>query len=193
MQQRPILLGTVKTNIGHLESAAGVAGLIKVLLSMHRGVIPAQLHFESPNPHVEWDRLPVKVTSEPTAWPTAQDRPPTAGVSAFGISGTNAHLLVEGYRAPEGVAGHELRGTRLLPLSGKSDQALKDLADRYLTWLDEQVESIASDSDAVSSLLADMAWTASMGRSHFEHRVGVIFTDAASLREGLTNLARERR
>ena len=188
---RPILLGTVKTNIGHLESAAGVAGLIKVLLSMRHGVIPRQLHFESPNPHVEWDKLPVRVTSEPTAWPPAPDRPPTAGVSAFGISGTNAHLLVEGYRAPEDDAGPKSGGTRLLPLSGKSDQTLKDLADRYLSWLDEQVESIASDGDAVSSLLADMAWTASTGRSHFEHRAGVIFTDVASLREGLINLARE--
>ena len=188
---RPILLGTVKTNIGHLESAAGVAGLIKVLLSMRHGVIPRQLHFESPNPHVEWDKLPVRVTSEPTAWPPAPDRPPTAGVSAFGISGTNAHLLVEGYRAPEDDAGPKSGGTRLLPLSGKSDQALKDLADRYLSWLDEQVESISSDGDAVSSLLADMAWTASMGRSHFEHRAGVIFIDVASLREGLTNLAGE--
>ena len=188
---RPILLGTVKTNIGHLESAAGVAGLIKVLLSMRHGVIPRQLHFKSPNPHVEWDKLPVRVTSEPTAWPPAEDRPPTAGVSAFGISGTNAHLLVEGYRAPEGDAGPKSLGTRFLPLSGKSDQALKDLADRYLSWLDEQAEEIASDGDAESSLLADMVWTASMGRSHFEHRAGVIFTDIASLREGLANLARE--
>ncbi|MDD9998529.1 MAG: beta-ketoacyl synthase N-terminal-like domain-containing protein, partial [Rhodospirillaceae bacterium] len=189
--ERPILLGTVKTNIGHLESAAGVAGLIKVLLSMRHGVIPRQLHFESPNPHVEWDKLPVRVTSEPTAWPPAEDRPPTAGVSAFGISGTNAHLLVEGYRAPEGDAEPKSRGTRFLPLSGKSDQALKDLANRYLSWLDEQAEEIASGVDAESSLLADMAWTASMGRSHFEHRAGVIFTDVASLREGLANLARE--
>lgn len=159
---------------------------------MRHGVIPGQLHFESPNPHVEWDKLPVSVTSEPTAWPPAEDRPPTAGVSAFGISGTNAHLLVEGYRAPEGDAGHKSRGTRFLPLSGKSDQALKDLADRYRSWLDEQAEEIVSDGDAESSLLADMAWTASVGRSHFEHRAGVIFTDVASLREGLTNLARER-
>ncbi|MDD9997726.1 MAG: hypothetical protein OXQ89_08280 [Rhodospirillaceae bacterium] len=158
---------------------------------MRHGVIPRQLHFESPNPHVEWDKLPVRVTSEPTAWPPADDRPPTAGVSAFGISGTNAHLLVEGYRAPEGDAGPKSRGTRFLPLSGKSDQALKDLADRYLSWLDEQAEEIASDGDAESSLLADMAWTASMGRSHFEHRAGVIFTDIASLREELANVARE--
>ena len=189
-RERPLLLGTVKTNIGHLEAAAGVAGLIKVLLAMQRGVIPKQLHFENPNPHVEWDKLPVRVTSEPTAWPTAPDRPPTAGVSAFGISGTNAHLLVEGYRAPEGDAGGDGK-TRLLPLSGKSDRALRDLADGYLSWLDEQVESTASDGNAAASLLADMAWTASTGRSHFEHRAGVIFTDAASLREGLTNVARD--
>ena len=187
---RPLLLGTAKTNIGHLEAAAGVAGLIKVLLSMQHGVIPKQLHFENPNPHIEWDRLPVRVASEPTAWPPASDRPPTAGVSAFGISGTNAHLLVEGWRAPEGDSGGDGK-TRFLPLSGKSDRALGDLAERYLSWLDEQVESMASVGDAAASLLADMAWTASVGRSHFEHRAGVIFTDAASLREGLTNLGGE--
>ena len=188
--ERPLLLGTVKTNIGHLESAAGVAGLIKVLLAMRHGVIPKQLHFERPNPHVEWDKLPVRVTSEPTAWPRAPDRPPIAGVSAFGISGTNAHLLVEGY--PEETQafdpGLESPGTRLLPLSGKSDRALTDLADRYLAWLDERAEEIAADGDAAASLLADMAWTAGIGRSHFEHRASVVFNDAASLREGLTNL-----
>ena len=225
--ERPILLGTVKTNIGHLESAAGVAGLIKVLLSMRHGVIPRQLHYNSPNPHVEWDKLPVRVISEPTAWPPAEDRPPTAGVSAFGISGTNAHLLVEGCRAPESDAGGDgklrfpagsprrvpiqpsdspedvqpldtglnSRGTRILPLSGKSDRALRDLANRYLCWLDEQADEIAADADAdadaKSSLLADMAWSASVGRTHLDHRAGVIFTDVASLREELTNLARE--
>ena len=189
--KRPLLLGTVKTNIGHLESAAGVAGLIKVLLAMHNGVIPKQLHFERPNPHVEWDKLPVRVTSEPTAWPPAADRPPIAGVSAFGISGTNAHLLVEGYRAPESDAEPGSRRTRLLPLSGKSDRALADLAGRYLAWLDEQAEATAADGDAAASLLADMAWTASVGRSHFEHRAGVVFDDAASLRERLTNLGSE--
>ena len=95
---RPLLLGTAKTNIGHLESAAGVAGLIKVLLAMERRVIPKHLHFEEPNPHVEWDQLPVKVTSEKIDWPSRSDRPPRAGVSAFAISGANAHVVVEGYR-----------------------------------------------------------------------------------------------
>ena len=95
--ERPLLLGTVKTNIGHLEAAAGVAGLIKVLLAMRHGVIPKHLHFNNPNPHVDWGEIPVRVTAEETAWPPVTDREPTAGVSAFGISGTNAHLIVEGY------------------------------------------------------------------------------------------------
>ena len=91
-----LLIGSVKTNIGHLEPAAGVAGLIKVILAMHQGVIPRHLHFRDPNPNLEWNRLPVRVTSEATDWPVHSDRPPFAAVSAFGISGTNAHVVVEG-------------------------------------------------------------------------------------------------
>ena len=109
-RDRPLLIGSVKTNLGHLESAAGVAGLIKVVLAMRHGAIPRHLHFRDPNPHLDWDRLPVRVVSEATEWPRNPDRPPRAGVSAFGISGTNAHVVVEGYGAtndaspgPDGV------------------------------------------------------------------------------------------
>ena len=98
------MIGSVKTNIGHLESAAGVAGLIKVVLAMRHGVIPQHLHFRDPNPHLDWDRLPVRVVSEATDWPGNPDRPPRAGVSAFGISGTNAHVVVEGYGTANSVA-----------------------------------------------------------------------------------------
>ena len=94
---RPLLVGSVKTNVGHLESAAGVAGLIKVVLSMRHGLIPKHLHFTEPNPHVDWDALPVRVVSEKTDWPRTPGRPALAGVSAFGISGTNAHVVVEAY------------------------------------------------------------------------------------------------
>ena len=220
-RERPLLLGTVKTNIGHLESAAGVAGLIKVLLAMRRGVIPKHLHFENPNPHIEWDKLPVRVTAEQTAWPPVTDRQPIAGISAFGISGTNAHLLVEGYatqaddpagngaeRSPAGSAWRvpvrlpealgdsrpaedrfEPRRVRLLPLSGKSAGALRELADRYLGWLDAHAERAALEGGAGASRLADMAWTAAVGRSHFEHRAGVVFEDAVTLREGLGRVA----
>ncbi|MCY3952396.1 MAG: SDR family NAD(P)-dependent oxidoreductase [bacterium] len=98
--ERPLLIGSVKTNMGHLEAAAGVAGLIKVALAMHRGVIPRHLNFETPSPEIDWERLPLRVTSEATAWPRAGDRPPLAGVSGFGWSGTNAHVVVEGRGAP---------------------------------------------------------------------------------------------
>ena len=217
---RPLLIGTVKTNIGHLEAAAGVAGIIKVVLAMRRGVIPKHLHFDAPNPHLDWDRLPVRVTSESTDWPVDGGRPPRAAVSAFGISGANAHLVVEGYGAasgadrsadgafPEGAPGtvaisfpdpgpdlapvpesHGPRAVRLLPLSGKSDGALRALAGRYLSWLDERNGAAANGRSAWESLLADMAWTAGIGRSHFAHRAGVVFHDAASLRAGLSATA----
>ena len=213
--ERPLLIGSVKTNFGHLESAAGVAGLIKVILAMRRGVIPKHLHFQNPTPQVDWDRLPLQVTSVPTNWPPHSDRPSLAGVSGFGWSGTNAHVIVEEYpirnaagtaeqywpagaaqpvaaALPESMAtlpmvkeGLAARTTRLLPLSGKSDEALRDLAKQYLSWLDEHA---LSSWDAADPLLADMTWTAGIGRSHFSHRAGVVFHDAASLRDQLKQL-----
>ena len=211
---RPLLMGSVKTNIGHLEAAAGIAGIIKLVLAMRHGVIPKHLHFEAPNPHLDWDRLPVRVTSTSTDWPLHDGRPARAGVSAFGISGTNAHVVLEGYGArgdtvsPEGppvpvaasfpglVAGvapgqeeHGQRGTRLLPLSAKSDSALRALAGRYLAWLDPRNGAPVPEDTAAAPLLSDLAWTAGAGRSHFAHRAGIVFRDTASLREGLRALA----
>ena len=217
---RPLLMGTVKTNIGHLEAGAGVAGVIKVALAMRHGVIPKHLHFDAPNPHLDWDRLPVRVTSEPTDWPSDGGRPPRAAVSAFGISGTNAHLVLEGYEAPNGAGrpadaaspegapspvalslpdsipdlvsapeGHGPRAARVLPLSGKSDDALRALAGRYVDWLGER-NGAAPDGDSTPErLLADMAWTAGVGRSHFAHRAGVVFHDSVSLEAGLRAVA----
>ena len=208
---RPLLIGSVKTNIGHLEPAAGVASLIKTVLAMKRGVIPRNLHFRDPNPHLDWARLPVRVVSALTDWPRHEGRPPRAGVSAFGISGTNSHVVVEGYPSdsngglqlpagsarraavslPEPVADLPLaeeelraRGTRLLPLSGKADGALRALAGNYLSWLDERGEELA-DAGTAETALADMAWTAGVGRSHFDYRAGVVFRDVESLRDGL--------
>ena len=93
-RSRPVVLGSVKTNIGHTQAAAGVAGLIKVVLSLQHGRIPKNLHFDAPNPHIAWDELPVKVASEAVAWPR-NGAARLAGVSSFGISGTNAHVVLE--------------------------------------------------------------------------------------------------
>ena len=213
-RDRPLLMGTVKSNIGHLESAAGIAALIKTVLAMQRGVIPKHLHFDNPNPEIDWQGLPVRVAADKTDWPLHADRPARAAVSAFGISGTNAHVVLEGYGAPTGAAGPAAgpasfagaarnvtvtdapsatevpgeRTVRLLPLSGKSDGALRDLAKRYLAWL-SQPASGASPNGIEASFLADMAWTAGVGRSHFPHRAGVVFRNLETLRDGLTMLA----
>ena len=115
---RPLLIGSVKTNVGHLEAAAGVAGLVKVLLAMNRGVIPRHLNFERPSPRMEWERLPVRVTAEATQWPETEGRPVRAGVSSFGISGTNAHVVLEAYEAQlEGIGGQ-------LPVDGSATDGL---------------------------------------------------------------------
>ncbi|MYD51220.1 MAG: SDR family NAD(P)-dependent oxidoreductase [Dehalococcoidia bacterium] len=213
--ERPLLVGSVKSNIGHIESAAGIAAFIKTVLSMNKGVIPESLHLETPNPNFEWDQKPVRITSDKTDWPTNSARPPLAGVNAFGLSGTNAHVLVEGYGTPTaddaetGSTGSPMgapqpipasppeqaddvsisdgppteRPVRLLPLSGKSEGALRESAKRYLSWLDDEEGSV---SDAT---LSDMAWTAGMGRSHFPHRAGLVFSDVEQLRRQLRALA----
>lgn len=217
---RPLLVGSVKTNIGHLESAAGLAGLIKVVMAIRRRRIPKQLHFENPNPNVEWDRLPVRVASKAVDWPAHHDRPHRAAVSAFGISGANAHVVVEGYGAhddgeqsaetaieaagarqavavklPPGVPEPQrdnvrpgARTNRLLPLSGKNPAALRALAASYLSWLDRNLAA-GSNADSEDEFLSDMAWTASVGRSHLSCRNGVVFRSVATLREGLEELA----
>ncbi|WP_156687792.1 type I polyketide synthase [Mycobacterium sp. Marseille-P9652] len=188
----PLLIGSVKTNIGHLESAAGIAGLIKVVLSLQHGVLPRNLHFEHPSPHIPWDSLPVRVVDEPIPWQT-NGRPRRAGTSSFGFSGTNAHVLIEEApskpavaepdspdAAPAPAATQEPVG--LLPLSARSSQALVALAQRYAEWLGEH-----PDVD-----LADVCFTAGVGRSHFEHRAALVADSVAGARELLAGLAENR-
>ena len=93
-RQTPLWVGSVKTNIGHLEAAAGLAGLIKVVLALEHEAIPPHLHFHQPSPHIPWDRLPLRVPTTLVPWPRGE-RPRRAGVSSFGFSGTNAHVVVE--------------------------------------------------------------------------------------------------
>ena len=98
---RPLLMGSAKTNIGHLEAAAGIAGVIKVILSLENELLPQHLHFQNPSPHIPWDRLAVQVVEEATVW-ERNGRPRIAGISSFGFAGTNAHVILE--EAPEEAA-----------------------------------------------------------------------------------------
>lgn len=175
IRETPLLVGSVKTNIGHLDAAAGMSGLMKVVLAMRNGEIPANLHFDKPNPMIRWDRLPVAVPTELTPW-TAERK--LAGVSAFGLSGTNAHLVVEEGPRPVSPSGARERTHHLLTLSAKTEQALRDLAGRYADYLDGEC----------AAALADICHTAAMGRSHFSHRVAVVSDSGGRLREQVRGL-----
>ncbi len=190
----PLLMGTAKTNIGHLESAAGVAGLIKVVLSLQHELLPQTLHFRNPNPHIPWDELPVQVVEKPTPW-QPNGRPRRAGVSSFGFTGTNAHVLLE--EAPRPTALDELPDAvadeggapdtprepwSVLPLSARSAQGLVALAQRYADFLQEHPEAP----------LADVCFTAGAGRSHFEHRAALVANSVHETRLLLEDLVANR-
>ena len=159
----PLLVGSVKTNIGHLEPAAGIAGLIKVVLCLQHEEIAPHLHFKRPNPHIAWRELPIVVPTERLPWPRGE-KPRLAGVSSFGVSGTNAHVVVEEAPLSEFVPSRVERPVHLLTLSAKSEQALREYADRYERHLTAQP----------SESLADVCFTANAVRSHFSHRVAVV-------------------
>ena len=166
----PLALGSVKTNVGHLESAAGIAGLIKVILALQHAEIPPHLHLEHPNPYIPWDDLPIVIPTQRQDWP-ARRGPRTAGLSSFGFSGTNAHLVIE--QAPEShaVPRREDRPEHVLVLSAKSPQALTELAERYHDQLEDEKH------------FSDVCYTAAAGRAHFSHRLAVCAKDTEHARK----------
>ncbi|MFF2350912.1 type I polyketide synthase [Kitasatospora sp. NPDC058115] len=176
----PLYLGAVKTNLGHLEAAAGIAGLIKAALCVERGLIPANLHFGELNPHISFDGTTFAVPTALTPWPAASG-PRTAGVSSFGFSGTNAHLIVE--QAPERPAAEPdgARPLSVLALSAKSGGALLKLARRYQDRL-----ATAGPLDA-----PDLCFSANTGRSHFPHRLAAVGSCAGELADRLADFVRD--
>ncbi|MFN6568073.1 type I polyketide synthase [Dendronalium sp. ChiSLP03b] len=171
-QDQPLVIGSVKTNIGHLEPASGVASLIKVALALQHGEIPPHLHFQQPNPYVNWDELPVKVPTKLIPWPAGKR---LAGVNAFGFSGTNAFVVLEAAPVSEPITKSIEHPMHLLTLSAKTDEALVQLAERY-----EKHLTANPDLD-----LGDICFTANSGRSHFQHRLSVVASSSAELCEKL--------
>ncbi|MES2221023.1 MAG: beta-ketoacyl synthase N-terminal-like domain-containing protein, partial [Acidobacteriota bacterium] len=160
--EQPLVIGSVKTNLGHLEGASGIAGLIKVMLALEHRAIPASLHLKNRNSHIQWDRLAVTVPTRLTAWGTTEEHR-IAGVSSFGFSGTNAHVVLEEAPTRQSVANEHERPVHALTLSARTEKALYVVCARYATAL----RSIASDT------LPDFCFTANCGRAHFAHRVFV--------------------
>ncbi len=176
--ERPLIVGSVKTNLGHLESAAGIAGLIKTILALRHREIPPHLHLKHPSAKIPWRDIPVVVPTGPTAW-VANGKARVAGVSSFGASGTNAHVVVQEAPIPEARAAAPAAAACLLTLSARTEPALEELAVRYERYL-------AANGDLD---VANVCFTASTGRAEFDHRLCLV---ARSIEEACEKLRSRR-
>jgi acyl transferase domain-containing protein len=164
----PLLIGSVKTNIGHLEAGAGMAGVIKTILALSHGMIPAHPKLERPTPHLAWELVAMRAPTELTAWPVT-DHPRRAGVSSFGFSGTNGHVILEQAPVFE-PADRPAPGVVVLPVSARTSLALEESAAALADWL-----------EAAPRDLIDVAFTLGVGRTPFAHRRVVVGGNAAEL------------
>ena len=182
MEDRPVdkhcYIGSVKTNIGHLESAAGMAGLIKIVLSLQHQEIPPHLHLKRLNPYIRLQNTPISISTETQQW-TVKEGTRLAGISSFGFGGTNAHVILEEAIAAEITTSQWERPAHLLTLSAKSDRALRELAENYSSFLESHSE--------IS--LADICFTANSGRTHFERRLFAIAKSQTELQQSLQAFA----
>ena len=171
----PVALGSVKTNLGHLEAAAGIAGLLKVVLMLGHGKIPPHLHLKQPSPHIAWEKYPFVIPTQLTNWESINGKR-IAGVSSFGFSGSNAHVILE--EAPEAkpAAGGMERPLQLLTLSARDEDALRALA----TGVEARMRC------QPHLPFPDVCFTANAGRSHFGWRLSVLSSTAEEAREKLT-------
>ncbi|MEU5272310.1 type I polyketide synthase [Streptomyces hygroscopicus] len=198
-EDRPLWLGSVKSNIGHTQAAAGVAGVIKMVMAMRHGILPKTLHVDEPTPHVDWSAGAVKLLTEARPWPET-GRPRRVGISSFALSGTNAHAVLE--QAPEAEepdgagprtgAEAETPGpvtSEVVPwlISGKGEAALRAQAERLHTRLTDP--DSAQDDDPAPAPVADIGYSLAVSRSAFEHRAAVIGEDRESLLRGLRAVA----
>lgn len=167
-------IGSLKTNIGHLDSAAGLSGLVKTVLALHHREIPPSLNFKTPNPFIDFANAPVYVNTEVRAWEAPYPR--RAGVNSFGISGTNCHVLIE--EGPEVRREPEIAGERLFTLSAKTPKSLWGLVERYRKFLTETTERFS-----------DICFTANAGRGQYTYRLALVVKDMHDLHRKIELLA----
>jgi polyketide synthase 12 len=204
-QDRPLWVGAIKSNIGHPQCAAGVAGVIKMVMAMRHGTLPRTLHLDAPTPHVDWTAGEVRLLGQAREWPRTDDRPRRAGVSSFGVSGTNAHLILE--EAPQEAVSNGTEPEGTAPegaVPGVAEQASRQTG-RLLPWvvsarseesLRVQAAELAALAADPSTDLSDAGWSLVSGRARLEHRAVVLGRDRdemvnalASLREGAESAA----
>ncbi|MGF1589149.1 MAG: beta-ketoacyl synthase N-terminal-like domain-containing protein [Pleurocapsa sp.] len=175
---QPCWLGSVKTNIGHLEAAAGMAGLIKVVLALQHQEIPPNLHLNKLNPYIRLHKTPLSIPTANRSW-TVEQETRLAGISSFGFGGTNAHVILEQAPVVKPVKAKKERSLQLLTLSARNEAALVELAGKYSEFL--------NSNPAVS--LADICFTANAGRTHFEYRLVAISSSLTQLQTSLQAFA----
>src|SRR5579871_1696183 len=171
-KDHPLVLASVRTNLGHLESASGVTGLIKVVLALQHNLIPRHLHFQSINPHISWQGMPYEIPVKAIPWVSSQKRR-IAGLNSFGLSGTNAHAVIEEAPALEERPVAPERPLHLLTLSARSASALKTLTERF------------ANAPLTDATLGDICYTAGLGRAHMEHRAAFVAATPEAMREAL--------
>lgn len=181
----PCIIGAVKSNLGHLESAAGIAGIIKACLVLMNGEIPANIHAEAPNTTIPFEELGLQLASARQPWPGG--RPRLAGVNSFGFGGSNAHVVLEGppdnapKARPDKVTGRKAQEPLLFTLSAKTKDALRAYAGSYADFLEEPM---------AAAMLPAVASTQARARPHYEHRLAMVCFSADELRAALRDVAR---
>ena len=176
---RIVPLGSMKSNIGHTESAAGVAGVVKTALVLHHGVLPASLHHQTPNPDVDWEKGHVAVVSQTRTLPASvSGKPHFAGASSFGLTGTNAHIVLQEYQRPEPALNNSpepapAASAYLIPISAYTSDALKETASNWERLLGHEF---------ISEDLPELSFTAGARRTALAHRFVALGTDLADLR-----------
>ncbi len=191
-QGRPLKLGSIKSNIGHTQAAAGVAGVIKTVMAMREGVLPKTLHVDAPSSKVDWEAGEIELLTAAEPW-ESNGRPRRAAVSSFGVSGTNAHLILE--EAPEsaparvreagdigpdqGASSEALPGQIVMPISARTEPALREAAARLASHLDDRPELA----------LLDVSHSLATARTHFEHRAVAVGEERGELVESLRRFA----
>ncbi|MEL7039114.1 MAG: type I polyketide synthase, partial [Cyanobacteria bacterium J06592_8] len=175
--EKPLIVGSVKTNIGHLEAAAGIAGIVKVVLALQQQEIPSHLHFKTPNPYINWEEFSLTIPTQSMPW-SSGEKPRLAGISSFGFSGTNAHIILE--EAPftnltNSIKASEDRPLHLFTLSAKTPTALEAYIYKYQQYLTDSQASIQ-----------EICYSANTGRSHLNYRLCAIASSREELHQCLS-------